>query len=315
MLRGRGTEFLEQDDDGPIEVDGAYYSPRRLVTQRRVPDLANDANRRVLHLLRAMSSLCAELLSASMGSNAESTTRGWARRINSVLAIEGMREIARAMPTDGAGRVGPSTIETTDIRYRTTFALSRSIARDFGWSASLHPVDRYAFVQYSDLIYQAYVASLLAEELGLRPTDHVLGRKQPAFVGDTWSLYYDTVPPLSVLRTWRSHTATPDRLKPDMLLVNRLDGRVILGDSKYRNDGLDAAESARREMESYLSAFGLSAAFMAFPTEPGQPLRTTTMSHAGKTLVEVSIQPDATVSAFIRAVVPTLLALAEPPRY
>jgi hypothetical protein len=160
----------------------------------------------------------------------------------------------------------------------------------FGGSALTDGMDRYSFVAYAHEIYQAWCAMQMGNALDLEPTGGTLGAQQPAFQGAEFAIYYDTVVPDAVLRSWRQGSAVPDALKPDVVVHRLSGGKVFLADAKYRNSGNYATEDSRKEVMSYMAAFGLDAVGILYPPGGGNA-EVRRIEGSGNVVVEVPAKP------------------------
>ncbi len=305
LLRSDPRRYLVETPGGVIDSDGRRYEPLRVVARHRETTLDTMANRRAIAVLGWIDRLAKEVIAASTHTNAVSRCRLWSNRARTLH----QRPLARAL--------GPQTLtaqprqaeETTEASYRTTYRLARDLQEQFGWSASVELRPRLSYVEQSDSIYQAYVASRLARELGLQQMGAVLGSTQPAFSGDRFDLYYDTIPPAAVLQSWRHHSSRPDSSRPDLLLLERATGAVAVIDAKYRkaSDG-GASEDSRKDVSAYMSLYGLPVVTILFPgTDP--PVLD--IQGQGQRMLEVAIAPSVVdLTAAAEAITSTL---SQPP--
>jgi hypothetical protein len=170
----------------------------------------------------------------------------------------------------------------------------------------------YSYIQYSDQIFQAFVVSMMASCLDLTPMSPVLGLAQPAFASDELEIYFNVTPPSGVLRSWRSYTHHPDLYRPDILIMDG-EGRVAIGDAKYRNEGGGPSESSRKEILAYMAAYGLDIVTIFYPALADQSLVVTEVGHGGKTILEVPIRPGGELEEFLVASLPSVLGRVQTP--
>jgi hypothetical protein len=123
--------------------------------------------------------------------------------------------------------------------------------------------------QYAHEIFQAWAAMRVARALGLSQSSHSLGARQPAFVGDHFEIFYDTVIPSELLASWRRLSVVPDQLRPDVVVVRRGSNAIALCDAKYTALGQAATEDSRKEVISYMGSFGLRRAGILYPSMSG----------------------------------------------
>ncbi|WP_157227319.1 hypothetical protein [Nocardia asiatica] len=286
LLRSAPREYLAPDAEGILTMpDGRRYDPLRVVVKKRYSTLDTIANRRVVELLTWLIKLTKEVLASDPSTRAKTRCRLWANRA-STLALKPVAQSLQHIRHGQPALRQPE--ELTDRRYRTTYTMATDIHRLFGWSASSAPLPRYSYIDRSDQIYQAYVASKLAKELGLHQTQPILGSSAIAFAGPQFDLYYDTVCPPAVLRSWRASSSRPDHSRPDILLHERETGRVAILDAKYRiaQDG-KASEDSRKEVTSYLGLYGLESISIIYPGD-GSP---ETISGHGRSIHEIPLRP------------------------
>lgn len=307
LLRSSPREYLEEHATGTLGLAGKKYDPLRVVVRRRTTTLDTVANRRTVSVLDWIARLCEEVLAGRPEPSAAVATRLWLDRARTVRR----RPLAQTL---GVGTAPIADVrqaeETTDSRYRRTYEIWRDLRRQFGWTVSSPPLPRFSYVDRSDSIYQAYAASMLAQALHLKQTSPVLGASTPAFAGAEFDLYYDTHPPAQVLRSWRAGSSRPDTSRPDLLLHERVTGRVALLDAKYRaaDDGR-ASEDSRKDVTAYLGLYGLDAITILYPGPPEATI--SSVQGQGRTILEVSARPPADLTS----AVPSILATLQPPAY
>jgi hypothetical protein len=313
ILRANPRDLLQPSERGSVALGAATYSPRKAVYRASHLTLDSPSNRRVVWLLATLSTFTAHVLQALDDGPERERCEGWQRRALRLLASPPLVTIpfaARLAPPPSA----PTAEEQTDRRYAAIFHTFLSLPESRGWSASeaLRPL--YSYVQQSDVIYQAFVATALAQTLGIPPTSPNLGMKQPAFESREWALYYNVVPPPAVLRTWRSYSSFPDSYRPDVLLHHKRTGQVALIDAKYRQDGDAPPESARKELLAYRAAYGINRAALAFPPRTTMP-KPRAISAQGNSLIELALIPAPDVATRLSELLPNLLAqlLVAPP--
>jgi hypothetical protein len=253
---------LEEVDEGLLVVGEHSYMPLRAVYQ--VPGLASDspANRRVLWVVQTIASFL-EVIAAHVGPNDQFSE--WQARAGRLLNVSPLRALGAsgqsAHPVPGA-----TLEETVDARYRLIYETYLKLPFDPRWTPTVTQGDLYTFVGYSDQIFQAFAAVTLARLWGLEPTAKALGAEQPAFRGQEWDVYYDTIPPAHILQSWRSYSTSPVAYRPDVLLYHKPSRQVVVADAKYRGDQSEAREAGRKEVLAYLGAFGIPRAVILFPT-------------------------------------------------
>jgi hypothetical protein len=286
LLRSDPTRYLADAPNGIIRDGERTLEPLRVVAKKRQATLNTPANRRAVAVLYWIARLCGDVVEASTDSNAVARARLWSNRAQAMM----LRPLAIAIGPVQLPSEGRQPEETTDAPYRSTYAIARDLAVKFGWSASIQPRNRLSYVQQSDEIYQAYVASRLAEVMGIRQTSSVLGETQPAFLGDKHEIYYDTAPPKDILRSWRFHSHTPDDSRPDLLVVDRDTKRIAMVDAKYRiGPGGRASEDSRKDVSAYMALYALRTIAIAYP---GRNAQIHVVEGKGLRIIELPISPD-----------------------
>lgn len=306
LLRSAPKRYLQATPGGSLTVDDHGYEPLRVVVRKRVTTLETVANRRAVEVLVWLARLLHEVLESSPDGPTKVRCRLWLNKVESLRRRPLVQALRASAPVSHAPR---QPEESTEKRYRKSYDAYREMMHLFGWSASTVPLRRYSYVQRADSIYQAYVASCLARELDLVQTSDVLGSKPLAFSGPRFDLYYDTLCPPDVLRSWRSDSHLPDRSRPDLLLHERRSGQVALIDAKYRvaKDG-GASEDSRKDVTSYLGLYGLHNITIVYP---GLSPDVSVVSGHGNSIVEVPLVPPA---SNLTAAVPQILStLADAP--
>lgn len=262
FLRSDPPRNLVEQEGGLLTVAGRAYNPARVVSRRRQRTVDTVANRRAVHLLGLLQQLLSDLMQARLTAVPMARCRLWRERVGRLsaqpLAIKlRLKPSALALPREGP--------EFTDRSYIKVFDVTRTVG-GFGWAASANPARRYSYIESADRIYQMYAAHRVASVLGLAPTSGPFGSNPLAFTGPEFDLYYDTVPPIEVLASWRARTAVPDASRPDLLLRERATGRVAVLDAKYRIGGNgDASEDSRKEVAAYQSLYGLPSVTILYP--------------------------------------------------
>jgi hypothetical protein len=311
LLRRRGAELLEAHSAGPLTAFGRQYTPRRVVATHQTTTLDTLANRRVVWLAGQFASLLAELHGRLTGPEAE-RAKIWSAQVARVLRPSVFA--ALLLKASSRAPVGFRAVaETLDTRYMTTYDGVARLSELIGWSAQRERRPVYTYVDVADQIYQAFVVHALAEALGLDPTGRALGLTQPAFTGEQWDLYYNVVPPPAAMRSWRSFSTAHDGFRPDVLLVARDDGAVVVADAKYRNDGSRASESGRKEVMAYMAAFDIQRVLILYPPDPPELLAVHSVAGSGYEIIEVTVAPVPGLDSFLRAELAAVLARSRQP--
>ncbi|MGA5818562.1 hypothetical protein ACPC54_11985 [Kitasatospora sp. NPDC094028] len=299
-----------------VELPGQGYLPLRVVRKDRRASVRTAANLRLLALLRVVARLAGEVRAAADDEAVAARCLGWQEEVGGLLRLGVLRELGRDGVSANALHAARTTDELADRRYRAMYGQAESLRRNFGWQATREPVNRFAYVDYADRIYQSFVAVAMADALGCAPVDPVLGRAAgAAFRGPEFDVHVDRTPPAGVLRSWRLASSTPDQLRPDVLVHRREDGAVLLLDAKYRARGNRATEDSRKEVLAYMASYGLESAVIAYPPASSAYAQVAVVEGAGQRLIELPVAPRAGLRAELAAEVPKLLAHLAPGRY
>ena len=312
LLRAHPDRYLEQSTSGVLKIDGKRYDPLRVVVRTRTTSIESAANHRAVSLIRRLDGLMSEVLAADPDTNVAGRCTAWRTSISQLLRRPLARTLAAGAPI-GALAAPRQTEEAVDRRYRESYRLSIDLGSQFGWAPTQQVLPRFSYVQRADTIYQAFVATVLADALGLTQTASVLGQSPLAFAGAGYEIYYDTHPDPSVLRSWRYGSAKPDASRPDVLLRRRSSGEVLVIDAKYRAEGTSATEDSRKEVLSYMALYGLDTVVIAYPGQP--PARCAVVTGYGKTILELPIGPWPELGRELTGEFPRLVAAMRPPVY
>lgn len=299
LLRSNARSRLEEHPAGVVTVHGKRWMPRTVVAQSKRVTYDTPGNRRAARILLDVSQLALILFQSSeLPHRQQQWVKSLLRRTQEALGWFPFSALVQA-----ADRVQdlPAKEELTDDRYRYIFELARQLAYDRGWEPTRKVTSRYAYVSYSDEIYQAYVMMLLAAAFDARPTCNQLrpGLDMPAFQSDSWELYYDTPPPARQYKSWRDVSGRPAKLTPDYCIISRVTGRGILGDAKYRSNegGGRLPGSALKECQVYMQHFGVPV-FAVF--YPGTERLIERVAGQGNTILVVSVTPFQGVAEWVR---------------
>lgn len=271
LLRSHPNRYLEQNATGLLTLGGKQYDPLRVVVRTRTTSVESAANRRAVSLVSRLDGLASEVLAADPDTNVAGRCRSWRESASRLLRRPLARSLAASAPA-GALAAPRQTEEAVDRRYRESHRLSADLAAQFGWAPTQRVLPRFSYVQRADTIYQAFVATALADALGLIQTAPVLGQTPLAFAGDDYEIYYDTHPDPSVLRSWRYGSTKPDASRPDVLLRRRPSGEVLVIDAKYRAEGIQATEDSRKGVSAYMALYGLDTVVITYPGSAACPM-------------------------------------------
>lgn len=309
LLRAAGNELLEERPGGPLLVGSRTFSPRRVVVTQSTTTVDTRSNRRVAHLALRLMELSDEVRTHASDESIKHRCSLWRDRAESLLLLSSLAKLARVAQRPEAP--DPTPEEQLVPEYMETYRIATLLNDQFEWTGSLTPQPQHSYVAYSDEIYQAFTVYSVAEALGMSAQAAMLGSVQPAFTGSGWSLYSNVVPPASVLRSWRSYTSRPDGYRPDLLFVRDDDQRVVIADAKFRSDGEEASESSRKELLSYMAAYGSASAVIFYPPVPNDRLGVRTIEWGDQRLIEVAVAPTASLNAFLQVEMDSVLDKAE----
>lgn len=311
LLRRDPSRLLEETESGPLAVGGRRYSPRLVVAAERKRSVKTACNVRAARLLTETAALTELVLSdREITPEARARLRVLGTALVSALDLhpfDVLRSSAMQVPDE------PTTEELSDSRYEESYALYRDLTTRLAWSPSATVDTRFAYVKYSDQLYQAFVACALARAFDAQQVGGALraGAKGPAFRSTRFELYYDTEPPEPDFKNWRNDSLRPAALTPDLIIVDRERSRGLILDAKYRvsaagNLDPDALTSAH----VYMQTFGRKASGICFPG-PAPSLQV--LEGDSNRIVELSIGPYGNLAEFLRDVArPVLESLMEP---
>jgi hypothetical protein len=313
-IRRDPRDLLEAHPAGPFKHGSRRFMPRMAVLDSPTVSHDTSANRRATRLLRGTLDLIASI---GAGQDVPKRQRTWLKLLETELRL-----LLDQFPFKGLATVcdriseSPSVAELTDPRYRVVYELCDELFNLCGWAPSRKLANRFAYISYSDEIYQAFVALLLASAFDAKRVLPYLRKDMvgPSFRSDDWDIYYDTAPPAPSFASWRDHSSRPARLTPDYCIVDRRAGRGILGDAKYRGNGGGGRlpMSSIGDCQIYMQHFGLKN-FAVF--YPGADAFMSEITGDGHTILEVSITPFTGVAAWVaQEVRPALVRLLEPLR-
>ena len=311
-LRSDPGSLLEEHERGMISVGSRRYMPRMASLDARGISHDTIANRRATRLIRSILDL---IDSFEPVDGVPKRHRQWLAALRKQFA-----NLLDRFPFNQLARVAdcvpeyPAAAELSDERYRRVYELSHQLHVLRGWEPSRAVADRFAYVGYSDEIYQAFVAVLLAGAFGAERSVPFLrpDLATPCFSSEAWDIYYDTAPPSPAFGSWRDLSSRPARLTPDYCILNKQGRRAVLGDAKYRAnaDSGRLPTSSLGDCQVYMQHFGLKN-FAVF--YPGADRFVAEVSGGGYTILEVSITPFAGVRDWVAAEVrPRLERLLEP---
>lgn len=265
-LYRRSPETLEERVDGAIQVGGRRFTPRKVFSRQQSEALDTPPNRRAAALATMalrFSSTLRDLVPAEMVAGIDELRMRFERIGAMPLYRDGNQPVKPLSET-------PYPEELSDHRYSAVLRHYRQLSNMAGWNPSLLG-SAEIFVRHSDEIYQAFVACMIADGFGMRRTVDELRphSDRPSFESDDYMMWYDTRPPFLV--SWRGETDLPDDPRPDIVIVNKKDGRFVLLDAKYRVRHGSPTNDSLTEVQYYLNTYGLCMAAIAYPGS-GAPL-------------------------------------------
>jgi hypothetical protein len=308
LLRAEGHELLEESSDGPLFVGTKRFVPRKVAATRTTTTIDTRANRRVTHLLLRLMELADEVATETTDESIKERASSWRIRANRALMLSSLATLVKVSQRPEAPH--PMDEEQLVPEYMETYRIGTLLNNEFAWTGVLQRQPQHSYIAYSDEIYQAFVIYSVAEALGMTAQASMLGAAQPAFVGSGWALYSNVVPPASIMRSWRSYTSRPDYYRPDVLFFNESRQCVVMADAKFRNDGEEASESSRKELLSYMAAYGTGSAVIFYPPVPNDRLTVRTIEWKDQRLTEVSVAPTPNLQTFLQNELESVLEAA-----
>jgi hypothetical protein len=295
LLRRNPKLHLELAVDGVIEFGGARYHPKSVITMRPEPTVATIGNRRVTTLLLACAEL-AQALQKDLPRANQAVLGELQANCEAALAQFPFLQLRHQPPSLPPS---PAPEELSDARYQRSFELAEEMAHKLGWHPGTKSAPQFAFVQYADEIYQAFVALTLAHayDAALRVPNLRPRLADPCFQSDDYDIFYDTSPPLG-FSNWRNQSRRPAEMRPDLTIVDRKRGQGILVDAKYRAETSGILPtSALNDCQVYMQSFGVKVFAICYP---GKRLGMTEVSGAGNTILEISLRPDTGLDEYLR---------------
>ncbi|CAN5654126.1 hypothetical protein BH23CHL7_BH23CHL7_20350 [soil metagenome] len=311
LLRRRPHLLLAGAEGGSISLPGGTFTPLKVVAKTRKPSEQTVANRRAAWVVIQVGRLAAEAGRAVSDPAERQRTAHWVAEARMLLARAPFAPLVVGL-RGWSSPPRPVSEETTESRYAASFSIAQSLKVLALDDPTLQIKPIHTYVSYADQIFQAFVAAVLAEALGLmRVSGSVDG---PQYSGNEWRLFANTHPPARVIRSWRSYGAEPDVYRPDVLLEHVPTGRTLIGDAKYRNEGARASEDSRKELLSYMGAYGVDSVAVFYPPDPPDALSLHRLEGQSRRLLEVPIAPVSALWSYVTAdVLPALLDLVSVP--
>ena len=311
LVRQQGKIALEEHERGIIEFRNRRYAPRLGVVRGRELTLETIGNLRMTQLLGDCETLAREVLRAEgIAPPAKAAVKKMLEDISEARELRPFSTLRchmRAIPDKATPR------EMADERYAAAADIDEEMARELAWHPGQKVADTFAYVGYSDAIYEAYVVKMLGDAAGAAaavPTFR--GRLTvPVRQSDRFDFYYDTVPPFPEFKNWRQDSVRPAAMTPDLSIVDRAQKRGLLLDAKYRVDASGRAPShALSECQIYMQSFGVGTIVVCYP---GAGPRVQEVAARGFRIIEVSIGPFQGVADYVKNDVwPRIVTIMEP---
>lgn len=296
----RQPNLLEPSAIGTIEVDGTCYSPREVVKKRRGEESNSVPNRRA--------KLAGELALRLIDQHQSHVPAPFGVRLNALrwrihnaLTAPFFQQVTQA---DLVSESPPESDELSDPRYEITHRSALQLLQFGGSKFSSLQDGNEVYVRYADQVYQAFVACVLANALGLvnQFRDLQPHRRTASFASADLQLWYDSE--CSPLTSWRENSSKPDLPRPDLVLRRRVEEKFCLIDCKYRLAANKIPESAIAEVQYYMQTYGLNSASIVFP---GNLSEVQKIQGKGNTLLLIPLRPDSSLSNFVQtAILPAL---------
>ncbi|ONC42188.1 hypothetical protein AQ915_25905 [Burkholderia pseudomallei] len=145
-------------------------------------------------------------------------------------------------------------------------------------------------------IYQTFVAHVVGNALSLKyfADDGDLRKRSPqgwSMASEDWRMYFDTKPQKGELASWRDATNRPADERPDIVLIGKKPGEVILLDAKFKLDLVNsrATQADLFEMQGYLNSFATKQGGILYP---GPVPTASVIAAKGNALLELPIRAD-----------------------
>lgn len=286
LLRERPT-LMEETTHGGIEVGETRYWPS-LVRARTVEASIPQAEHRQLRtLLRRLLSVCRSVAPVIPEANVF---------IADLIKLLGLRTFE--LHASGPGEAYPAGIESAVERRDPRYRRLRQLELEFQLKFS-HLEDPAAAIRAGlrDVweIYQAFVAHTIGRALDLKYVSDLgdlrtRDSRGASMHGHGMRLFYDTQISSEYLSSWRASSERPAFERPDIVVIDELQKRVLVLDVKFSigNNGQCRSEHLF-EMQGYLNSYGLRIAGVVFP---GDPSAAKDVSNGSMCLAEIPLRAD-----------------------
>lgn len=263
LIRERPSVFREREN-GLVTIHNARYSPEFVVDRRRISTTATHEHRQIVTLIAmVMKEIESLRVQDRLG-----PYRGEIEELESdlklLLAKAPWRGLLRQQNTRLL-RSHATALQQQDRRYSGVFG----IMREYMSLSDYQPADDdlRTVLEGSPRIFQAFVAYVIADALGLKPVGSFITdrRNKASFIGSDLLLYYDVKPPRSVLRSWRDSSVLADRSRPDIIVHGPKVGTLVV-DVKFKDYEDDGdLLSDIREMQVYHDSYRITRSVIACP--------------------------------------------------
>lgn len=291
LLRERPA-LLEEAVNGGITLDDKRYWPSLVRVRTPEASIPQVEHRQLRTLLTNLLSICHSL--APVLPEASAFVPGLAGLVR--LRTLG---IHLAGPGSAYPQALESQVERRDPRYRRLRHLEREFQLKFS-----HLKDPAISIRAGlrDVweIYQAFVAHTIGRALDL---EYVSSRGDlrardshgVSMRGHGLQLFYDTQLVREHLPSWRSASIRPAFERPDIVVIDEVQGKALVLDVKFSvgADGQCRSEHLF-EMQGYLNSYGLRTAGIVFPAQPSAARE---ISNGRYLLAEVPLRADAVLSS------------------
>lgn len=290
--------MLEASDDGPIVIGEKRYWPSAVKAIKRERRTAPQEHQQIAAFLRTLIDACRRL-EPTVPHDQRRVISGWLGSLDTARRARIVREHDQAGAANALTPVA-TRIQQVDARYKTLRALHFEYLRDF----SSADYDEQAIrTNIKDVweIFQAYTAHLIGLALGLSYLSESRGlrdrdRSGRSMASDDIDLYYDILPPVHVLPSWRAASERPADERPDITLHHRTRGLVAIIDAKFRKDRV--SDRALNEdlfvLQSYLQSFRIGRGGIAFPSSRREFL---SVAGGGYELLEIPISAEESIDS------------------
>ncbi|MDQ0140965.1 hypothetical protein [Cupriavidus necator] len=283
--------LLELDEQGPIHSRGQRYWPSRVVvsTNGRHSQLEEHAQiAAFLQLLATESQDLAGVVAAQVRDKVQQFFE-LIKTLRGLSVFGGIIVRPHARPTS----VLPTNIQRTDRRYGRLRELQAEYLAEISESVDYARSIRANVRDVWD-IYQTFVAHVIGNALGLKyfADDGDLRKRSPhgwSMASGDWRMYFDTKPQKGELPSWRDATGRPADERPDIILIGRRPGEVVLLDAKFKIDSVSsrATQADLFEMQGYLNSFATKRGGILYP---GPSPTASVIAAKGNALLELPIR-------------------------